>query len=194
MLIAGSLSHFKPASDGPGPSIDEMGAAYAELGTLLRDAGCDFIMLEMMYYPERLPAIFAAARGTGLPVWAGFSARRADDGRILSYATDLDIPFEDLLPVLDDFEVDVAGIMHTPSPVVGDALAMLRDTYAGPLMAYPDSGYFRMPEWQFVDVIQPGDLCRYAGGWLASGVQIIGGCCGLSPAHIEALASLRQQD
>ena len=37
-------------------------------------------------------------------------------------------------------------------PETGDALAILREHFRGPLMAYPDSGYFKMPHWQFVDI------------------------------------------
>ena len=83
--------------------------------------------------------------------------------------------------------------MHAPSNVVADALAILRRVYDGPLMAYPDSGYFKMPYWQFDAVIPPDEFRGFAETWAASGAQIIGGCCGLSPDHIRAIASLRGQ-
>ena len=56
---------------------------------------------------------------------------------------------------------------------------------------YPDSGYFEMPDWRFVDVITPErfeDFCRE---WIASGVQILGGCCGLTVAHVRAAVRAR---
>ena len=82
--------------------------------------------------------------------------------------------------------------MHTPSDVVGDALAVLRNNFDGPLIAYPDSGYFKMPHWQFEDVISPAEFLKFATGWVADGVQVIGGCCGLSPEHIAVIASLKE--
>jgi len=198
VLIAGSLSHMSPMIGGTGqhdltraPPPGEMAEAFEELAQLLRDSGCDLILLEMMYRPERLGPAFEAAISSGLPVWAGFSARYGDDARVLSYAPDREIPFADLVQVLNDFDVAAAGVMHTPSHVVGDAVAIVRDAFTGPLLAYPDSGYFKMPHWQFEDVIAPGDLVSFANSWVESGVKIIGGCCGLSPEHIAALAPLK---
>lgn len=200
VLIAGSLSHMSPVIGGTGqydlsrvPSQGEMRDAFGELARLLRDEGCDLILLEMMYRPERLQPTFQAATETGLPVWAGFSARRGADGQLLSYVPDADIPFAELIQVLDDFSVAAAGVMHTPSNLIGDAIAVLRGAFSGPLLAYPDSGYFKMPQWQFEDVIQPDELFRFASEWVETGVQIVGGCCGLSPQHIAALAPLKSR-
>lgn len=201
VLIAGSLSHMSPIIGGTGqhdltraPSLGEMAEAFEELAQLLRDNGCDLILLEMMYRPERLGPAFEAAITSGLPVWAGFSARYGEDTRVLSYAPDREIPFVDLVQVVKEFDVAAAGVMHTPSHVIGDAVAIVRDTFTGPLMAYPDSGYFKMPHWQFENVISPGDLVQFANSWVESGVQIIGGCCGLSPEHIAALAPLKDAE
>lgn len=61
VLIAGSLSHMSPMIGGTGqhdltraPSLGEMAEAFEELAHLLRDSGCDLILLQMMYRPERL--------------------------------------------------------------------------------------------------------------------------------------------
>lgn len=199
VLIAGSLSHRTPVEPGTArldlsrvPSEAAMTEAFSELAGLLRDLGCDLILLEMMYYPERLGPVFEAARATGLPVWAGFSARRGADGQLLGYAPDRDIPLADLFQVLQDYDVAAAGIMHTPPNIVGPALEILGGVFDGPLLAYPDSGYFKSPNWQFENVIPPHELQRFAGEWLAGRLQIVGGCCGLSPEHIAALAPLKQ--
>jgi len=197
LLIAGSLSHMCPMVEGtahadPARTAPElsMTKAFRELALLLRDEECDLIVLEMMYDPKPMRAAFRAATESGLPVWAGFSARRGDDGRVLSYAPDRDIPFEDLLRVLDAFDVAAAGVMHTPVHVVSDTVSILREHFDGPIVAYPDSGYFKMPHWQFENVIEPGVLADFARGWIQQGVQVLGGCCGLSPNHIAALAPL----
>jgi methionine synthase I (cobalamin-dependent) len=44
-----------------------------------------------------------------------------------------------------------------------------------------------MPNWQFVDIIEPAELVRRAQDWVDDGVQILGGCCGLGVQHIRAL-------
>lgn len=198
IAVAGSLSHMFPMVGGAAhpdlaraPSQQEMTDAFSELADLLRSEGCDAILLEMMYHPDRMAAAFGAATATGLPVWAGFSARRGTRREVLSFAPDKDIPFEETVRVLADFDVAAAGVMHTPSNVVGDAIAILREAFDGPLVAYPDSGYFKMPQWQFEDVIPPDELLRFAKDWVNNGVQVIGGCCGLSPEHIAAVATLK---
>tara|TARA_B100000676_G_C17971165_1_gene783385 strand:- start:1129 stop:1269 length:141 start_codon:yes stop_codon:yes gene_type:complete len=45
-----------------------------------------------------------------------------------------------------------------------------------------------MPHWQFEDIIAPDAFREFAASWVANGVQIVGGCCGLSLEHIAALA------
>ena len=54
------------------------------------------------------------------------------------------------------------------------------------LAAYPDSGFFEMPDWRFVDVISPERLESFYAEWFKQGAQVIGGCCGLIVAHIHA--------
>jgi len=198
IAVAGSLSHMVPMVGGtaqadlaraPGPA--EMADAFGELAALLVEEGCELILLEMMYHPDRMPPAFTAATEPGRPVWAGFSARRGEDGQVLSFAPDKDIPFEETVQVLAGFDVAAAGIMHTPCNVIGDAIAILRDAFDGPLVAYPDSGTFKMPKWQFEHVVPPDEFLEFATDWVAGGVQVLGGCCGLSPVHIAAIAPLK---
>ena len=131
ILVAGSLSHMVPMASGTArpdlaraPGEAEMAKAFGDLASLLEEEACELILLEMMYHPDRMPAAFTAATATGLPVWAGFSARRGKGGRVLSFAPDKDIPFEEIVQVLADFEIAAAGVMHTPSDVTGDAIAI----------------------------------------------------------------------
>lgn len=199
ILVAGSISHRSPMEVGaaaPDPTRKPSGTALAEasneLAGLLKDAGCDLIVLEMMYDPDKMGAVFSAATSTGLPVWAGFSVRRGADGSVLSFLPDRDVPFTELLDVLKRHDVAAAGIMHSQPNVTGDALGILRRHFDGPLMAYPDSGYFKSPNWIFEDAIPPEEFKEFANEWIAAGLQIVGGCCGLRPAHIDVLRAFRR--
>jgi homocysteine S-methyltransferase len=97
--------------------------------------------------------------------------------------------FSDLLDVIVDLPVGVIGIMHSEVPDIVPGIEMVRERWSGPMAVYPESGYFTMPNWQFVDIISSDDLVREARGWREKGVQLVGGCCGIGPEHIAALNS-----
>ena len=42
----------------------------------------------------------------------------------------------------------------------------------------------------FRDDLAPHEYCEFVANWIASGATIIGGCCGMTPNHIAALAAL----
>jgi len=77
--------------------------------------------------------------------------------------------------------------MHSEVPDTAQGVEMVRERWTGPMAVYPESGYFTMPHWHFVDTITPDDLVTEARNWREAGVQLIGGCCGIGPEHIKAL-------
>jgi homocysteine S-methyltransferase len=198
VAVAGSLSHMVPVAAGTAkvdpsqiPSDAAISQALHELAGILKSAGVDHIMLEMMYHPGRTKLALEAALATGLPVWFGMSARRGPDGRVLAFHHLEDLPLAEIAKLIPAKGVDAAGLMHTGSAVIADGIEIVREHYAGPLMAYPDSGYFQMPDWQFVEIIPPEVLEDYYCQWLRAGVRLIGGCCGLTVEHIEAAVRAR---
>jgi homocysteine S-methyltransferase len=98
-----------------------------------------------------------------------------------------DRDFRELLDAVLDLPVGVLGIMHSEVPDIAQGIEMLRERWSGAMAVYPESGYFTMPNWKFVDIIAPDDLVAAARDWRKHGVQLIGGCCGIGPQHIEAL-------
>jgi homocysteine S-methyltransferase len=182
VAVAGSISHMVPVIQGGNrvdparlPSDAAIGESFEELAQTLQKSGVDLIILEMMNRPNRIKLALKAALATGLPVWFGFSARKGKDGRVLSFDSTQDAPLD------------------TVTSLVLEALKQLRASYKGPLMAYPDSGYFEMPDWRFVDVITPDRLEQFFRSWIDAGVQVIGGCCGLTTEHIKAAVAARDK-
>ena len=84
--------------------------------------------------------------------------------------------------------------MHSQIPITEQALAVIRRHWDGPTGVYPESGYFEMPDWQFVDIIPPFAFAKAAMEWRAGGAQILGGCCGIGPAHIRALTRKLEEE
>ncbi len=199
VVVAGSLSHMvylasdKVAAPTELPSEEEAAEAFHEQAQILKDAGAELLLLEMMYHPARTPKVVEAALDTGLPVWFGLSARRGADGRLLSFFQEADLPLAEIVKLIPSRGIDAAGCMHTGAEITGAALTEIRKRFKGPLSAYPDSGYFEMPDWQFQDVIAPERLQRFFLDWLDQGAQVIGGCCGLTAAHIRAAVRARDR-
>ena len=200
VAVAGSLSHMIPMAEGTDltdpskfPDDSEAEDAFHELAQILATNGCDLIILEMMYHPKRTLLALNAALATGLPVWCGLSVRKAKDGTIASYHRPEELPFNELAALIPRHDVAVAGIMHSSAELITEALKTVRQNFDGPIMVYPDSGYFEMPDWRFVDVISPQRFEEFCQGWIASGVQILGGCCGLTVEHVRAAVRAREK-
>ena len=59
-------------------SKNELQDSTYEMLHLLSNNGCDLILLEMMYRPERMEVVFDVMRKSKIPVWVGFSCRKSD--------------------------------------------------------------------------------------------------------------------
>ncbi len=193
VLVAGSMSTMPANNSRSGYApLDEQMAAYREQAGLLAGSGVDVIALEMMQDRERAALAFRAAKETGLPVWLGVSARKDPETGAITPFNWPDESFERLLDTLIPIGPSIVHVMHSEIAAVPEAVAMVQARWPGPIGVYPESGHFTMPNWNFVDVIDPADLLAEARGWVAAGVRIVGGCCGLGPDHIRALGALRE--
>ena len=194
--IAGSMSSMPPLSEmrmtphGPGAAGN-----YHELAGILAESGVDLIVTEMMLDHVNAPIVVEAALATGLPVWIGFSAAlEADSGRVIGWQTRTefrDMPAEDFGDVIDSvigLGGEAAGVMHSQIPATGPALDVLSERWSGPKLAYAETGIFKNPDWEFVEIVSPEDYASTVEVWVRDkGVQIVGGCCGTGPEHIRAL-------
>ena len=192
VAVAGSMSHMTPMRHDPAwaPSPARAAECFAEMAETLAAAGVDLVIMEMMSNPDLARPAIAAALGTGLPVWVGYSAQRGENGEPIPYLRP-DLGFGHVMRDLYAPQAPVHGIMHTNVDLTGPALEELRGVFDGPALVYPDSGFFEMPHWQFVDIVSPGKLASAARGWIEGhGVRLVGGCCGLGVEHVEALAEM----
>ena len=186
-LVAGCITTVSyRGPDGLGMSPSEAERALESQARILADAGADLLLVEILASVERANAMLAAAASANLPVWAGFSCKRGDDGQ-LRLLNEPDEPLTDSLRRVDLSGVDAALVMHTRTEDVGQSLAALREAWGGPLGAYPHGGRYARPDWEFDASFTPEALAAGASQWLADGCQIVGGCCGAGPAHIAAL-------
>lgn len=198
--IAGSMSSFSKPADRTGlPRGAELRANYDEQAGLLVEAGVDLLALEMLADVEVSAQLIAAAAATGLPLMVGFTCVWAEDGRSvrtrgpdmgLSGPSALDEVLSEVLALLPKDVLSVPAVMHCDLDVTGAALEVMARHWPGPLAAYPNSGSFVPPNWQFDTVCSPPEFAAAAAEWVSGPVRIVGGCCGLGPAHIRALRDL----
>jgi len=200
VVVAGSMSHQVPVVAGQDfrnaetiPAREVAAASFREMADLLAESGVDMILMEMMSDPDlALPAL-EAALATGLPVWVGLSARIGEDGHLVAYHR-REMPFAESVRQIVAAGGSVFGIMHSHIDAIAPGLEIIRSCWDGPLMAYPDSGTFCMPDWIFKDIIAPADFLTISREWRERyGVDILGGCCGLGLEHIKALAALKAE-
>ena len=190
VAVAGSIANF--VADERDPhwlSPDILRATFEEQAQLLAEAGVELIVLEMLQKAEMAAIATEAAVATGLPVWAGLSCRRPHDGGELRAFDYPERSFEEVVRAVAGQPVAAVTVMHSELPDTGPGLELVRRHWAGVTGAYPNSGYFARPNWVFVEQTSPDELLTAARGWVATGAQLIGGCCGLGPRHVEALAA-----
>lgn len=189
VAIAGSIA---PTTFGSGvlpgyPHRPEALSWYVEQAEVLAEAGADILIIEMIEDLEKGSLAVQAACATGLPVWLGFSCRRNGAGELMLW--DLRHTLTEGVAAISRIGGSAAFVMHTDVSEATEAFAELKACWpvaSGPLGIYAHSGFFVMPHWQFTD-ISPADYALAAGGWIDMGARIIGGCCGIGPAHIREL-------
>ncbi len=160
-------------------------AGYAEQADILCQAGVDLLIVEMIGDVEQGSLAVQAACSTGLPVWLGFSCRRSEAGRLMLW--DRGHTLSEGVNAIAKIGGSAAFIMHTDVADAATAFSELQKSWSGTLGVYAHSGVFVMPNWRFNDVISPEEYALEAGVWIDMGSRIIGGCCGIGPAHIGQL-------
>ena len=197
VLVAGSVSHNLGFLTGSNQfnniqvTRETLFEAFNEMFSFYEEGEVDLVLLEMMSVPSRMLPLFECASSSSLPVWCGLSAKRSGRNATITGYHDETIPFIDNIQEAVNFGFEGMGIMHSSVDLIGDAIELIKANYDGLIMAYPDSGYFKSPNWQFEDVITPDHLTEFADQWKQAGANIIGGCCGLGPEHTEALCNLK---
>jgi S-methylmethionine-dependent homocysteine/selenocysteine methylase len=192
--VAGSFSVMRPGI--PGTDRSEMLGHWPEAearrlfdakATGMVKAGADIIAMEMMRDGDYSVWAVEAAAATGLPVWVGIAVEADADGCLIGFGRP-NWPLDDFVESLLRSAPAMVSVMHSAPNVTGPALDVVRRHWRGSLGAYAESGYFAMPDWQFIDIIPETEYVDLAKEWAeAFDLAMIGGCCGIGPSHIAAL-------
>jgi len=193
ILIAGSMSCMPGMGATRLPSDEQAFENYQEQAQILASSGVDFILCEELVTVDNARVILRAAKATGLPVFAGFSAQMSKGGKLVNKSLGAltegcdDTPLEQLVMEAMTIGGDAAGIMHTSVETIAPSLEVLKTVWSGPTYCYPESGMSKYPNWDFVHTIGPDEFAGQAEVWIRAGAKMLGGCCGTGPEHISAL-------
>jgi homocysteine S-methyltransferase len=148
----------------------------------LIEGGVDLIVVETMIDPNEAHAALLAARDLGsLPVVVQMTIQ--DDG-----ATNTGIAVEDFTRQLDEWGADVIGLNCSTGPAAMlEALDRMAVVTARRLSAQPNAGLPSTVDGRSIYLCSPEYMASYARRFMDSGARLIGGCCGSTPAHIQAI-------
>lgn len=182
--IAGSIGPLgRRARRGAGLEVALADEMFREQVGILWEAGADLIILETFSDLEELAVAVRAVRAaTDLPVVAEVTF--GNDGITASGASPADVAH-----TLAALGADVAGVNCSvgPARVIEFVGEMHRAEPTLRLSAMPNAGFpFRAGE-RMIYPSTPAYFAEHVPLFLEAGVALIGGCCGTTPAHIQAM-------
>ncbi|GDY11777.1 hypothetical protein LBMAG53_06550 [Planctomycetota bacterium] len=184
-LVLGAIG---PCGRAVGAEIaaSEVEDAAGELALAMADAGADGLVLETMQSTaEAVAALAGCRRATSLPVIACRSIERDDPAEIAEFAR-----------AMESGGATGIGVNCAAGPrAMRAVVARLAASTRLPVLARPNAGFPEAvgasdpagPGWRYH--LRPAWLVDNAKAYVASGVAAVGGCCGVAPTHIAALAT-----
>ncbi|HTQ56160.1 MAG TPA: homocysteine S-methyltransferase family protein [Bryobacteraceae bacterium] len=173
MLLAGDIT------------AEALSAAFAAQAQALADAGADALLVETMSDIEEARIALRAALTAGLPVVVSFAfdtGRNKD--RTMTGATP-----EQVAAAMAAEGADAVGANCGTG--IQSFAAVCRRLHAAcdlPVWIKPNAGLPVMENGQLTYRTTPAEFAAYVPGLIEAGASFIGGCCGTSPAFIEAMA------
>lgn len=197
VLIAGSLpplrGSYRPDLVG---AIEEIEPLYKEQAELLAPH-VDLLLCETMSSAAEGRVAARAACQTDKPVWVAWTLHEDRSGRLRSGEA---IP--DAIAALTDLPVSGFLANCCAPESITKVIPQLTDSGARWIGGYANS-FESIPETWTLDGsnetdgllplradLEPESYSRHCAAWLRSGATVIGGCCGIRPAHISKMREL----
>jgi methionine synthase / methylenetetrahydrofolate reductase(NADPH) len=168
--------------------VDEAEAMFRDQAQALADGGVDLFILETFRDLNEIGAAIQAVRGVcDLPIVAQMTTE--EDGASLDGS-----PAEQFAPALVHLGASVVGVNCSvgPAPMLEtiEHISEVTDVW---LSAQPNAGKPRDIEGRNLYLCSPEYMASYARRFIASGVRLVGGCCGTTPEHIRQIALAAKQ-
>jgi 5-methyltetrahydrofolate--homocysteine methyltransferase len=163
-------------------------AAFDEQIQALVDAGVDAIIVETQTALEEIGLAVAAARDAGAPCIIGSLAYDVTlDGG--TFRTMMGIDPERAAEFLEENGADVVALncgTGMDMERAREAVTRYKRVTSLPVMAQPNAGQPKLVNMKVVYDETPEEMVVGVAPLLAAGADVVGACCGSTPAHIRA--------
>ena len=167
-------------------SIDELRQWHRPRIELLVEAGVDVLALETIPCVAEVEALLAEIAGTGQPCWLSITCS-GDQTRAGE-------PAAEAFTLARDVEEIIAVGINCIDPADAYALVCTASQATGkPVVVYPNSG----ERWDSVASAWNGAATfrqEAVGEWFSGGARLVGGCCRVGPAEIQAMWLFLQRE
>jgi len=167
-------------------SIDELRQWHRPRIELLVEAGVDVLALETIPCLAEVEALLAEIAGTGQPCWLSITCS-GDQTRAGE-------PAAEAFTLARDVEEIIAVGINCIDPADAYALVCTASQATGkPVVVYPNSG----ERWDSVASAWNGAATfrpEAVGEWFSGGARLVGGCCRVGPAEIQAMWLFLQRE
>lgn len=173
---------LKPLGD---LGFEDAYALFQETMAAGEQAGADLILIETMSDTYEIKAaILAAKETTNLPVFATLIFD--EKGKLLTGGS-----VTAAVTLLEGLGIDALGINCGlgPKQMVG-ILEEIKQVASIPIIVNPNAGLPRSENGKTVFDIGPQEFAETMKEIVEKGAWLVGGCCGTTPEHIEAMVSL----
>jgi S-methylmethionine-dependent homocysteine/selenocysteine methylase len=163
------------------PDDATLAREHAEHAHNLTAAGVDAVLVETMNTVREAVAALRAANEVGAPCLVSFvcwDGARLLSGESLASAVAAVVPLHPLAVLVNCLPPSNVAACWPPLRASG----LCFGAYANLGAPDDETGFTRSED------CSPDEFAAHAAGWIEAGARIIGGCCGTTPSHIDAVA------
>src|SRR2546428_1167634 len=176
-----SLGHIK---------FDDIAAAYTEQASALIEGGVDVLLIEtsqdLLQAKAAVVGVFEAMQKAGKRLPVAVQVTLEATGTML-----LGTEIGAALTALEPFDVDIIGLNCATGPIeMNDAVRFLGANSSKHVSVLPNAGLPQNEGGRAVYKLKPEELPTYHKHFVQDyGVRIVGGCCGTTPEHLQAVVN-----
>jgi methionine synthase I (cobalamin-dependent)/5,10-methylenetetrahydrofolate reductase len=184
VYVAGSVGPLGLTADEAREQGIDREAVFREQIEALLDGGVDLMFFETFLDLDELRLALAVKKSLGdCPALCSMAC--AEEGRLPN-----GLPIPDALAALRELGAEITGVNCLNGPHAMIRLLEHLPVEPGQLLsAYPNAGYPRFHEGRFIYYTAPEYFGKVAREMVGQGVRLVGGCCGIGPAQVAAMAA-----